>query len=88
LVTPCHVTIVTSGPSRLRITVDVTPELRKRLRVAAAQHDVTVGQYVVEALRRRLLEDLGEEAQPLTAESDPVLAELWDNAKDAAYDRR
>lgn len=23
----------------------------------------------------------------LTARTDPVLAELWDNAKDAAYDR-
>lgn len=79
--------MVSSGAKRPRITVDVTPELRKRLRVAAARRDVTVGQYVAEALRERLRQDLGDEAESLTAASDPVLAELWDNPKDAAYDR-
>ncbi|MBI4287685.1 MAG: helix-turn-helix domain-containing protein [Chloroflexi bacterium] len=28
-----------------------------------------------------------ESVLPLSASSDPVLAELWDNEKDAAYDR-
>ena len=37
-----------------------------------------------------LREDLGEEDEgvmTLTAKADPVLAELWDNPKDSAYDR-
>jgi len=47
---------------------------------------------VLEAVGERLKEDLGEEATrenllALTAPADPVLAELWDNPKDAAYDR-
>lgn len=38
----------------------------------------------------RLREDLRDENEGvlgLTGSSDPVLAELWDNRKDAAYDR-
>jgi uncharacterized protein (DUF1778 family) len=78
-----------SSVQRPRISVDVIPEVRRRLRVAAAKRDVTVRQYVLEALEERLREDLGEEAEltALTASTDPVLAELWDNPRDAAYDR-
>ena len=39
--------------------------------------------YCVEAIERRLAE---ERAEYLTAEADPVLAELWDNEDDAVYD--
>ncbi len=47
-------------------------------------------QYVLEAVEERLQEDLGDEGKrvlALTAKADPVLADLWDNPKDAAYDR-
>ena len=79
-----------SSPKRPRISVDVLPAVRRRLRLAAAKRDVSVQQYVVEAIEEQLREDLGEEdegAVTLTAKSDPVLAELWDNPKDSAYDR-
>ena len=78
-----------SSVQRPRISVDVIPEVRRRLRVAAAKRDVTVRQYVLDALEERLREDLGDEAEltALTARADPVLAELWDNPRDAAYDR-
>jgi uncharacterized protein (DUF1778 family) len=77
---------------RTRLTIDVTPEVKRRLRLAAARLDVSMRQYVLEVLEERLAEDLpsfiGEEGLlALTAEADPVLAELWDNDKDAAYDR-
>ena len=39
--------------------------------------------YCVEAIERRLAE---EPAEYLTAAEAPVLAELWDNEDDAAYD--
>ena len=39
--------------------------------------------YCVDAIQRQLS---GEPADVLTAEADPVLAELWDNDDDAAYD--
>ena len=79
-----------SSTKRPRISVDVLPEVRRRLRLAAAKQDVTVRQYVLEAIEERLREDLGDDSEgmlALTAKADPVLAELWDNPRDAEYDR-
>jgi hypothetical protein len=50
---------------------------------------MTIRQYVVEAITERLRADLGDEGDPMlamTAKTDPVLAELWDNPKDSKYD--
>ena len=77
-----------SSTKRPRISVDVPPMVRRRLRLAAARRDLSVRQYLLEAIEERLQEDLGDDdtALALTAKSDPVLAELWDNSKDARYD--
>ncbi len=77
-------------PKRPRISIDVAPELRRRLRLAAAKRDLTIRQYVLDAIEERLQQDLGDGGEGLlglSAKADPVLAELWDNPKDAAYDR-
>jgi uncharacterized protein (DUF1778 family) len=79
-----------SAAKRPRISLDVDPEVRRRIRLAAAKHDVSVRQYIMDALQERLREDLGEEGDrlvALAAKADPVLAALWNNDKDAAYDR-
>jgi hypothetical protein len=68
----------------------VVPEVRRRLRLAAAKRDLSVRQYVLDAIEERLREDLGGDGDgmsALTAQSDPVLAGLWNNRKDAEYDR-
>ena len=68
-----------SSPKRPRLSVDVSPALRRRLRLAAAQRDLTVRQYLVQALEERLSEDLrgeGEDALPSIAKTDPVLADF------------
>ena len=78
-----------SSAKRPRISIDVQPEVRRRLRLAAAQRDLTIRQYVLEALEQRLRTDLGDgdgTAVP-TAPADPMLARLWDSRRDAAYDR-
>jgi uncharacterized protein (DUF1778 family) len=77
---------------RARLSIDLSLEARRRIRMAAAKRDLSIRQYVLEAVQERLKEDLGEEVArenllALTAHADPVLAELWDNPKDAAYDR-
>jgi hypothetical protein len=80
---------MTSVAKRPRVTVDVTPQLRRRLRIAAAKRDMSVNRYVIDALRERLRSDLGDaddDGEVLTAATDPVLAELWDNPLDAEYD--
>jgi hypothetical protein len=79
-----------SSVKRPRISIDVAAETRRRLRLAAAKRDLTVRQYVLQALEESLREDLGTEDDgllALTADADPVLARLWDNPKDAEYDR-
>jgi uncharacterized protein (DUF1778 family) len=75
---------------RPRISIDIEPQARRRLRIAAARRDVSVRRYVLEAIEERLREDLEDEGEAvfgLTATTDPVLAELWDNRRDAEYDR-
>jgi predicted transcriptional regulator len=77
---------------RTRLTVDLPAELKQRLRIIAARRDLSVRQYVLETLKEQLDRDWAELAEQesllaLTAQADPVLAELWDNEKDAAYDR-
>ncbi len=81
---------LTAGTKRPRISLDVTPDLRRRLRLAAAKRDQTLAQYVLAIVEERLREDLEEsEVGPLlSAKTDPVLASLWDNPRDAEYDRR
>ena len=79
-----------SSQRRPRISVAVSPEGRRRLRRAAAKRDLSVRQYVIEAIEGQLREDLGEDDEgmmTLTAKADPVLAELWANPKDSQYDR-
>lgn len=75
---------------RPRISIDVSPQVRRRLRLAAARRDVTVRHYVIEAIEDRLRQDLGDESEAmlvLAASADPLLAELWDNPRDSTYDR-
>jgi uncharacterized protein (DUF1778 family) len=79
-----------ASAKRPRISIDVEPEVRRRLRLAAAKRDVTVRQYVIEAIAERLREDLGDDREgflALTLATDPALVDLWDNPKDAEYDR-
>ena len=84
--------MATRKSNRARLSIDVTPALRRRIRIVASARELSITDYVVDAIKERLkndLEELGGEKGLLamTARSDPVLAELWDNDKDAEYDR-
>ena len=79
-----------SAAKRPRISIDLQPQIRRRLRLAAAKRDLTIRRYVLQAIEERLREDLGDDIgtiDGLTASADPLLAGLWDNRKDAEYDR-
>jgi len=54
-----------SNQRRARLSIDVTPELRRRLKVAAATRDLSVREYV-ETILRQVLE--AEERGETTAE--------------------
>ena len=82
---------MTATTKRTRLTIDLPVDVKRRLRLIAAQNDISMRQYVLETIEERLAQDWAELAEQeellaLTAQSDPVLAELWDNEKDAAYD--
>lgn len=85
--------MATPQPRGARLSIDVPTEVRRRIRVAAARRDQSIRDYVREAVEARLKHDLVDELSAadlvaLSERTDPVLADLWDNPKDAAYDKR
>lgn len=77
---------------RARLSIDVSREARRRIHIAAAKREQSIRQYVWEAVETRLKQDLTDEMAAadlvaLNERADPVLADLWDNPKDAAYDK-
>lgn len=77
---------------RARLSIDVPREARRRIHIAAAKRETSIRQYVWEAVEARLTHDLAGdlpagELLALHERADPVLAALWDNPKDAAYDK-
>jgi len=83
--------MTTSEQRRARLSIDVPRDVRRRIHIAAARRDQSIREYVWEAVEARLKHDLADELSAadlvaLNERGDPVLAELWDNPKDAAYD--
>lgn len=73
---------------RCRLSIDIDNEEHRMIKMCAALNDESVRAYVLTALRERLHNDMEREMKRfLTAEQDPVLAELWDNEKDSIYDK-
>jgi hypothetical protein len=65
--------------------------MKRRLRLLAARRDISMRQYLLEAIEWQIAEDwakLTEQGDLLVLHSlvDPVLAELWDNERDTDYD--
>ncbi len=56
---------------RTRITIDVSPEMRLRIKMAALQNDLSVGEYVV----RILEQSVPEEAPTKRIQGHPVTRE-------------
>jgi len=82
----------TTAQRRARLSIDVPHEARRRIHIAAAKRDQSIRDYVWEAVEARLQHDLVDEVSPgelvaLNERADPVLADLWNNTKDAAYDK-
>jgi len=73
---------------RCRLSIDVDFEEHSKIRISAAMHNQTIRKYVLEAVKERLHRDLDQrELLAMSARADPVLAELWDNEKDSAYEK-
>jgi len=80
-----------TGVRRARLTLDLPVEMKRRLLLVASHQNVSVLEYILESVEKRLAEGWQEMIEhesllALTAQDDPVLAGLWGNEKDAAYD--
>ena len=85
--------MATTEERRARLSIDVPREARRRIHIAAAKRDLSIRDYVWQAVEARLTHDLADELAAadlvaLNERADPVLAALWDNPRDAAYDKR
>ncbi len=83
---------MTTTQRRARLSIDVPHEARRRIHIAAARRDKSIRDYVWEAVEARLNVDLVHDLSAadlvaLNERADPVLADLWDNPRDAAYDK-
>ena len=85
---------MSANPARLRrsrLSIDVEPELRRKIKVVAAQKDLTVREYLEAILRRAV-----EAEEQATTEGERVVwsslsarsfARDWDSEDDRVYDR-
>ncbi len=64
---------------RSRITIDVSPELRRRIKMAASQNDLSISEYLGRILEQAVPDEVSmieEEEQPITLEEIENLRRL------------
>ncbi|MBI2912108.1 MAG: hypothetical protein HYY05_08185 [Chloroflexi bacterium] len=74
---------------RARLSIDVEPELRKRIKIAAAERELSIRDYVVNLLRQAVAEDeqtRSRETADWARLSARSFARDWVSKEDEAYD--
>ncbi len=76
--------------TRERVSIDVRPEEHRQIKLFAILSGQTIREFVLESVRARMHQD--QEAREVSAltkhlDTDSVLKALWENERDAAYDR-
>ena len=75
---------------RARLSIDVEPELRRKIKLAAAERESSIRDYVVAILQRALAEEeRGEgrnESAAWTRLATRSFARDWDSDEDRVYD--
>ncbi len=73
--------------SKEKLSIEVSLAEHKKIEGLAALHGNTITEYVLESIREKIRREIeNEDLLKLTTSLNPVLEELWDNEKDAAYD--
>ncbi len=76
--------------NRDRLSIDVSPQEHRQIKVYAAMHGKTIRQYIIDSVKTRLAQEAEDKfLENLTKNfsNNEVLKEVWDNEKDFAYDR-
>lgn len=76
---------------RVRLSIEVEPELHRRVKIAATERDMTIKDYVVRILESVATEEArrrseGEEAEDLALLSAAAFARDWESEEDSVYD--
>ena len=73
---------------RDRLSIEVLPSEHRQIKAYAALHGQTIRDYVMESIRGRLRHEAEDkDLLNMTTHIGPALQELWDNPKDAEYDK-
>ena len=79
-----------SETRRARLSIDIEPELRRRIKIAAAERDLSIREYVVAILQRALADEASRppeaEAADWTQLSGRSFARDWESEEDQVYD--
>jgi plasmid stability protein len=79
--------VATSNTSRRsRLSIDVDPDLRRRIKIAAASHDQSIRDYV-ESLIRDALAGEPDDERGWSALSARSFARDWQSEEDSVYDQ-
>lgn len=76
--------------ARERLSIDVFPEEHRQIKSYAALHGETIREYVLECVRERLRKETEKKDMSVLTmhlDQDPLFKQVWDNKKDAAYDK-
>jgi uncharacterized protein (DUF1778 family) len=77
----------TRASQRVRLSVDIEPDLRTQIRRAAAAQKLSLRDFVVASLERSLATDERAEAEAWAQLSTAAFARDWASEEDAIYDR-
>ena len=73
---------------RDRLSIEVLPNEHRQIKAYAALHGQTIRDYVMESIRQRLRHEAEDkDLLNMTTHIGPALQEIWDNPKDAEYDK-
>lgn len=65
-----------STMKRTRITIDISPELRRRIKIAASQRDVSISEYLEEILEEQVPEEMNLVEQEAHSIPSDILEEV------------
>ena len=79
-----------SDATRERVSIDVHPQEHRQIKMFATLSGQTIREFVLESIRARMHQ--AQEVREVSAltrhlNADPVLKAVWENERDAAYDR-
>ena len=77
-----------SENGRDRLSIEVLPKEHREIKAYAALHGQSIREYVLESIREKLRHEAEDkDLLDMTTHIGPALRELWDNEKDAEYDK-